>query len=616
MVADRWLGRRRAVVFGGLLMAAGHLTMTIQRTSAFYLALALIIVGCGLFKPNVSAMVGALYGERDPRRDSGFTLFYMGINLGGALASLLCGYVGETFGWHYGFGLAAIGMLVGLAVFVVPARLARALILGGALLTAFSMIFMVEGTLLLVVDGFVGLALVASGALSFVALSRGGLPHELGQPPDPERLHAPWLPGVSRQTAVFAGALLAVPVFALLVASNRDVRVVPDAVFTPLTQSTRPLARVAGAFLSQMSTLPGLILLLVGFLAAAFLLRESLRAGKVERERLWVMMALIFASMLFWSFFEQGSSSINNFTDRNVDRVQEARIVTARDIGRTETITVNQEQLGEIDGDPALKDAVVAALRAQAERRGVDAHSAKVEKTLAFVRAEPALTLTGLDALRDIGKTEVPWTYREDNVGMGVGGAEIPASTFRSANPIFILLFGLVLAGLWSWLGARGREPSTPVKFALGLAQLGLGFVVLWYSTRQADARGMVGIAWLLLSTLLFTTGELCLSPVGLSMITKLSPARLVSTAMGCWFMANAFSGLLSSIIAGFTRVGGPDGGMAGIPVPAQTVHLYGDVFGAIALGAGVIAVAIFAVSPVLARGMHEEAIDAVERAA
>src|SRR6186713_1224405 len=133
MLADRLLGARRAVVLGGLLMAAGHLVMAVQTDVAFYGALALLIAGNGFFKPNISTIVGSLYPPGSPRRDGGFTLFYMGINLGAAMSPLLCGYIGETYGWHYGFGLATIGMLTGVAVFVAPVRLTQLLITGGAL---------------------------------------------------------------------------------------------------------------------------------------------------------------------------------------------------------------------------------------------------------------------------------------------------------------------------------------------------------------------------------------------------------------------------------------------------------------------------------------------------
>jgi proton-dependent oligopeptide transporter, POT family len=223
-------------------------------------------------------------------------------------------------------------------------------------------------------------------------------------------------------------------------------------------------------------------------------------------------------------------------------------------------------------------------------------------------------TLTDLDALRGAAvegaardRLVLPWQVAPGNVGMGVGGAEIPASLFQAANPTFIILFGLLFTLLWSFLGARGFEPSTPVKFSLGLLQLGLGFAALWYGAQVADSRGMVGVSWLLAGYLLHTTGELCISPVGLSMVTKLSPARIVSTVMGAWFLATAFSNLLASLIAQLTSVAEEGAEAQLIPPPSDTVHLYGDVFGQIALIAVASAVVCFALSPLLRRWMHVE---------
>ena len=157
-------------------------------------------------------------------------------------------------------------------------------------------------------------------------------------------------------------------------------------------------------------------------------------------------------------------------------------------------------------------------------------------------------------------------------------------------------------------LAQRGLEPSTPVKFALGLLQLGLGFGAFWYGAQVADERGMVALVWLFLGYMLHTTGELCLSPVGLSMVTKLSPARLVSTVMGTWFLATAFSQFLAAIIAQFTGVTrGGNGEGTGIPIPKETVHVYGGVFGKIAISAVVSALICFALAPLLTRWMHPE---------
>ncbi|NCG19321.1 MAG: hypothetical protein GWP91_09970, partial [Rhodobacterales bacterium] len=190
------------------------------------------------------------------------------------------------------------------------------------------------------------------------------------------------------------------------------------------------------------------------------------------------------------------------------------------------------------------------------------------------------------------------------HVGMGIGGTIIPASTFQSANAIFIITFGLLFSMLWTALGKRGIEPNTPVKFVLGLLQLGLGFGFMWWGATQCDPRGMVGMSWLLLGYLAHTTGELCLSPVGLSMVTKLSPKKLVSTVMGAWFLATAFSSYVAAVIATFTSVSDAGGG-GGIPVPLETVHVYGSVFGTIGIASCIAAGLLLVISPLLAKWMH-----------
>ncbi|MCA9321409.1 MAG: peptide MFS transporter, partial [Planctomycetes bacterium] len=233
MIADRLLGQRSAVLLGGSLMAAGHLVMTVEYQWAFYIALGLLIVGNGFFKPNISTIVGKIYRPGDARRDGGFTIFYMGINLGAALAPLICGYVGETFGWHWGFGLATVGMLIGLAVFWAPPKVAQALILGGAIFTAFLMIVVVRDKdwLFRIIYSAMALALVASGWVAFRAVGLGGIPRHLGLAPNPEALKKPVFAGISARNAVFLGTLLTVPIFALLVSRGRhDGFIAPETI--------------------------------------------------------------------------------------------------------------------------------------------------------------------------------------------------------------------------------------------------------------------------------------------------------------------------------------------------------------------------------------------------
>jgi POT family proton-dependent oligopeptide transporter len=204
----------------------------------------------------------------------------------------------------------------------------------------------------------------------------------------------------------------------------------------------------------------------------------------------------------------------------------------------------------------------------------------------------------------------VTFTADEEDVrkGLVIGGNEIKASVYQAANPTFILLLGPVFSWLWGAMGRR--DPSAGVKFGLGLLQLAGGFACFWMGAKTADANGMVGMEWLLMGILLQTTGELCLSPVGLSLVTKLSPAAMGSTIMGAWFLATAFSHLVAAAIAGMTGVSeGGEGAV--VPPPIETVNVYGNVFGGIAIAAAVSAFILFALSPWLKARMHLSAAEA-----
>ena len=209
LIADKLLGSRVCVVIGGLLMAGGHLLMTVEKDLFFFSALGFLIVGNGFFKPNISTIVGSLYPEGSPKRDGGFTIFYIGINLGAAMAPLLCGYIGETYGWHYGFGLATIGMLIGVAVFVAPTILTQLMILGGALASAYGLFFYNAGDTVSVVSNvIVAIALLISGGAAVAALQKGGLPKEAGGCPDPANFS-------SNLTKVLLGTVISIPIFVI-----------------------------------------------------------------------------------------------------------------------------------------------------------------------------------------------------------------------------------------------------------------------------------------------------------------------------------------------------------------------------------------------------------------
>jgi POT family proton-dependent oligopeptide transporter len=582
LLADRLLGTRIAVIIGGVLMAAGHLVMTQQNTYLFYLALALLIAGNGFFKPNISTTVGQLYAPGSPKRDGGFTIFYMGINLGATLSPLVCGYIGERFGWHYGFGLATIGMLIGLAIFVMPTLVTQLLIGAGAMGTAYSLIiYRPDNTAAIAINVIVAMALLAAGLLSIAALSRGGIPDDAGRPPSGRPRHLP---------AVLCGIVVCVPLFALFVSDfsivrsdGEPLRLMSDETVEHIKAMCGDFGEVVGVFLTQMTKPAGVLLLVAGVLSFGYLIVETFRLERIARHRMYVVLILTFISILFWAFFEQAGSSINNFTDRNVDRVAESDVVTSDQVGTTIIIQPTQEQLGYTNDDMIFTLSQLDKLREE--------HRENVEE----------------DGDEEQAIFTIDWQVSEDNVGMGIAtaGDELAASTFQAANPMFILLFGLVFTALWGFLGSRGLDPAPPYKFALALMQLGLGFGAFWLGTVYADSRGMVSVAWLLAGYVLQTTGELCLSPVGLSMITKLSPKVLVSTVMGGWFLATAFSQYLAAIISQFTGVSSEEGAEQVIPPPIETVTVYGDVFKQIAIAAIVSGIVCLVLAPLLHKWMH-----------
>jgi POT family proton-dependent oligopeptide transporter len=664
--ADRLFGPRRTVILGGLFMAAGHLLMTIENEFAFFTALATLIVGNGFFKPNISTIVGTLYPPGSPRRDGGFTIFYMGVNLGAAMAPLLCSVFGEKFGWHYGFGLATIGMLTGVAVFVAPSIVNQLLMAGVALLAAANIFItplyvgdnsplrnylslsvliclilaggiallrlgrepttdsnlsrlllrlVISATALAAAIGliifspadvffrsinyFVAIVLVIAAVIAWEALGRGGLPSRAGRARDEAALYRRFA-GIPAEWLAYLGAVVAVPILALFVSGfaplnqGRAVTIVKESFIKSVEERGR-IGRVAAVFLEETSKPAGLILFLSGLVALAYVALHTFKLDRIARHRIYVILILMFFSMLFWACFEQAGSSVNNFTDRNVNRVTSSnRTIGPTEIGKVLTIEPTQEQLGFTNGKRVFTLDQLDSLRKAHENDSAQASDQPKELR---------------DASENASAFTIDWVVAADNVGMRIAerNQEIPASWFQGINPVYILIFGLIFTALWGFLGKRGLEPSTPIKFALGLLQLSLGFGAFWYGAQTADERGMVALVWLFLGYLLQTTGELCISPVGLSMVSKLSPGFLVSTMMGMWMLAMAFSQFLAAIIAQFTGVGHGTVEAATIPIPKETVNIYGDVFGKIAIAVMISALICFALSPLLTKWMHRE---------
>jgi POT family proton-dependent oligopeptide transporter len=374
-IADRLLGLRRAVFWGGTIIAAGHFTLAIPNIVAFYVGLTLIVIGTGLLKPNISAIVGDLYPEGGARRDAGFSIYYMGINVGGFLGPLICGYLGEAIDWHLGFGAAGVGMVLGLIQYS----------LGGRHL----------GT---------------AGELRpemQVAATRSAASHALLR-----SLEA--VVGL----AVIAAALQAIGAIQLSLVRFVD--------WTGLF-----IVSLAGFYLLYVVMFGGLT--------------------PIEKKRVGVIAVCFLAAACFWSGFEQAGSSMNLFAERLTDRV--------------------------------------------------------------------------------------------------IGGWEMPASWLQSVNGIFIILLAPLFSALWLWLGSR--NPSIPAKMAYGLVFLGVGFAVLAWGSVNATLENPVSPSWLVVTYFIHTVGELCLSPIGLSSITRLSPARYVGQMMGIWFMGAALGNLVAGRVAG-----------------------------------------------------------------
>ncbi len=420
IAADRVLGYRKGITVGAILMALGHFFMAIQQIDVFYLALALLIVGNGFFKPNMSTIVGRLYTGDDPRRDAGYTIFYVSVNLGAFLSPIVLGmWIVPTFGIHAGFTIAGFGMLAGLIVFLMTNRNLK------------------------------------------------------GISDMPEGARIP-LAGLNKEMLVYvAGAVGVAAVWKIV----------------------------------QMHTLVGYALITVGVCVLGYLLIYSFTSEPVVRHRLWVVIVLTSFSLVFWAFFEQAGSSMNLFADRNV------------------------------------------------------------------------------------GRTFLGW--------------EPHAIIMQSINPLFIMALGLPFATMWILLAKRGLNPSTPLKFGLGIIQLGLGFAAVWYGAMISQDDGIVALGWLVLGYLLQTTGELCLSPVGLSMISRLAPKHMGAMMMGTWYLSFAFASYVAGMIASLMSVGG-EGADAGAAVaPTETVMVYGSVFGQIAMVAAAVGLFVTVVSPLIRRGMH-----------
>lgn len=363
LLADKLLGFKTAVTWGGLFLVVGYALLALSSTSAFfYPALATIIVGNGLLKPNISSLLGMQYAPTDPRRDAGFTIFYIGINIGAALSGL-SGYVRNAYGWQLTFALASLGMMTGLITFLYAKKY---------------------------------------------------LQHQSTQQ----------VINNKTKISLFVGCLLAI---------------------------------VGISFLLKMSALANWLLPSAGLVLVLYLIVLTMQQAPEYRNRMIILNTLIISSIVFWTLFLQLFNSANLYVDRLVDK-----------------------------------------------------------------------TLFGM---------------------------HLTTTVFYASEGVFIILFGPLFAWLWQTLGRRNKNPSAISKFVLGISFAGFGFFVLATSTLFPNTVGSINPLWIFASYLLITIGELLLSPIGLSAVTKLAPPNLVGMMMGIWFVATGFGGIFAGWIAKLSSV-------------------------------------------------------------
>ncbi|MFY0652690.1 MAG: MFS transporter [Cyclobacteriaceae bacterium] len=429
MLADRLMGFRRSILLGGSLMALGHFVLAFENQVAFFLALGLLIVGNGLFKPNISSFVGALYEQGDERRDSGFTIFYMGINIGAFVAPLFCGWLGFSFGWHYGFGAAGIGMVLGLVAF------------------------------------WMGI--------------KNGIFGDHGYAPDPDVLEKKKF-GFKLKHLVPIIAFLIVPMIALMMYyGNLTIPIVGEVYYQ-------------GQFVSYVFWIILAVILFV-------IIKTMTEVTKVERERMVVIVFLTLFLTLFWGFYELAGSTLTLFALRNVNLV---------------------------------------------------------------------------------------W---------------INASQTNAITAFFIITLALLFSWLWVYLSHIKKNPRTPYKFGFGLLILALGYMIYWWSGSFADEFGKVPFAFMIFGYMLFSTGELFMSPVGLSKVTELAPKKVVAFMMGVFFLSSAFAFRLVGVVGEWLAVEGSSNEID----PLISLGIYTAGFEQIAyvtLGGAAFA---FLVAPLLKKWMH-----------
>lgn len=511
-IADTYLGARKAIVTGGFLMMAGQFALMVP--SLFYLGMTLLIVGNGFFKPNVSTIVGSIYPQGDARRDGGFTIFYMGINLGALFSPLVCSTLGETYGWAYGFGSAGVGMAIGLAIFVAAQTY---------------IITVPQGTLPDEVAPAPGIPPAA--------------PEESTMPILAEREKGPFGRGADDDdendpTVVYSKDQLRDLEVGLL---DEDPSDVCDTRGKP--ETTVDVVAAVPARPKEPSP--------------TYVRGRNFTFADWQHIAVAAIAASGLAGLLAVAWEAKGQTGV----------LGAGALIIAALVG-LETL-LSRKRSGKRDANTPVAPPLTAE----------DWHRTGVILLLAV------FTIFFWMGFEQAGGTFA--IFADERTNRVLGGFTIPAGWFQSINPLMIFVLAPVFSMIWSALARTRFNPSTPQKMAVGLVFLGAGFGIMGVADQVAGESGMVGPLWLASAFLLHTLGELCLSPIGLSMVTKLAPLKLASLLMGVWFLASAGANYLAGVLPAI--------------MDATQVPLYWFLLG-LSLAAGAL---LFAISPLISRYMY-----------
>jgi proton-dependent oligopeptide transporter, POT family len=477
-LADRVLGQRKAILVGGIVMAIGHFAMAFE--SLLYFALSLIIIGNGFFKPNISTMVGNLYPQGDPRRDGAYTIFYMGINLGAFVAPLACGALGENpnFGWHYGFGLAGVGMILGLISF-----------------------------------------------LSFQNLLVGGFM------PDREKAGTARLMSIDWAHVILTSACCVGLAYGASLA-------------WPILQ---PYSRWM---------VPGFIVFF-GLGIIFVFLRLLLTKGTPENEgwqRVSVIMIVSVFSIVFWMAFEQAGGTLTLFADQKTERYLLGEPFPEVDLRLIPA--AQDEKAIPTEG----KNLVIVASTDRGPRIRIFDEAGKQVADRVADPDEPKLTVQAKKEIEDFKKAlDKSWSVKDLSPverhgilsrAISIGGYPgFPASFFQSINPFLIFSLAPLFSIFWLKLDQSRFRLTSTAKMGIGLLLLGIGCVIMSQADRLAISGGSVGPQWLAFVYLFFTLGEICMSPIGLSLVNKLAPEKMASLMMAVWFLCTAIANYLAGTL-------------------------------------------------------------------